>query len=148
MVLLRNICLAFVLTLPWAPAMADQPRVSGSMGVAVHGYDVVSFFHGDEPVHGSPKYALRWRGAVWYFASAQTMLAFEMNPKAYVPQYGGYCALAMTSGALIPADPQVFTVHDGRLYLAHSPAALQIWQADIPGNIDKADEHWPGALSK
>ena len=149
MALPRRTFLALALTLSWAgAAFADQPRISGSMGVALHGYDVVSFFHRDEPMHGSPRYALKWRGAVWYFSSAQTMLAFEMNPKAYAPKYGGYCALAMTSGAVVKADPHAFVVHDGRLYLAHSPAALEIWKADIPANITKADTYWPAALAK
>lgn len=149
MVLPRRTFLTFALALPWAkPALADKPRVSGSMGVALHGYDVVSFFHNEYPVQGSHKYALKWRGAVWYFVNAQNMLAFEMNPKAYAPQYGGYCALAMTSGAVMRADPQAFVVHDGRLYLTHSPAALTIWKSDMPGNIAKATTYWPAALSQ
>ena len=128
------------------PAVAAEPEVFSLGGVAISGYDAVTYFTEGKPVPGDAEHALMWHGATWYFASAATMEAFEMNPDAYAPQYGGYCAYAMSKGAVAPTVPEAFTVHDGKLYLNFSTEVRTIWSNDIPGNVGLADGHWPTAL--
>lgn len=129
------------------PAFANEPEVFAPGGVAISGYDPVAYFTEDKPVPGRMDHALMWRGATWYFASADTMEAFEMNPAAYAPQYGGYCAYEMSKGAVASTAPEAFTVTDGRLYLTHSMEFRAIWRQDIAGNVALADSHWPAALN-
>lgn len=153
MTLTRRALFAAVLTIPIAgtilrPALAAEPEIFAPGGVAMSGYDPVAYFTDGHPVMGKAANALRWRGAVWYFATAEAMEAFEMNPVAYAPQYGGYCAYAMSKGAIAPTVPEAFTIHDGRLYLNFSTEVRTIWGADIPGNIALADSHWPSALGQ
>ncbi len=128
------------------PASAGEPEIFARGGVAISGYDPVAYFTEGRPVMGKSGHALHWRGATWYFASAAAMEAFEMNPAAYAPQYGGYCAYAMSKGALAPTAPEAFTIHDGRLYLNFSTEVRTVWRADIPGNVARADQHWPAVL--
>ncbi|SPH18759.1 hypothetical protein DEA8626_02302 [Defluviimonas aquaemixtae] len=130
------------------PALAAEPEVYAPGGVAISGYDAVAYFIEGRPVPGRAEYALKWHGATWYFANAETMEAFEMNPAAYAPRYGGYCAYAMSKGAVAPTVPEAFTVHDGQLYLNFSTEVRTIWSRDIPGNIALADAHWPTALTR
>jgi YHS domain-containing protein len=129
------------------PAFADEPEVFAPGGVAISGYDPVAYFTEGKPVPGKMDHALMWRGATWYFASAESMEAFEMNPAAYAPQYGGYCAYAMSKGAVASTAPEAFTVSDGRLYLNFSTEVRTIWSQDIPGNVVLADGYWPAALN-
>ena len=124
------------------------PPVAAVGGVAAGGYDVVAYFTQGEPVPGDPAHALKWRGAVWLFASAESQLAFEMNPRAYAPRFGGYCAFALSQGRLALADPAAFAIHEGRLYLAHSPAVLDRWRADPARFIDAARAEWPAVLGR
>ena len=70
--------------------------------------------------------------------------AFLADPAKYVPQYGGFCAFAVSRGATAAVDPQAFTIVDGKLYLNFTKRVRSIWQTDIPGNISKADANWPG----
>ena len=42
---------------------------------------------------------------------------FEATPEKYLPQYEGYCALAVSYGKKISIDPQTFKITDGKLYL-------------------------------
>ncbi len=130
------------------PALAAEPEVYATGGIAISGYDPVAYFADGKAVKGSPAHALMWRGAIWHFVSAGTMEAFEMNPYAYAPQYGGYCAYAMAKGAVAATAPDAFAVSGGRLYLTYSTAVRAIWAEDIAGNVASADAHWPAALNK
>ncbi|MFZ1727777.1 MAG: YHS domain-containing (seleno)protein [Albidovulum sp.] len=153
MTVTRRAVLAFGLAIPVGgtilrPALAREPEVFATAGVAISGYDAVAYFTEGRPVEGSPAHALKWRGATWQFASDAAMDAFEMNPSAYAPQYGGYCAYAMAKGAVATTVPEAFTINKDRLYLNFSTAVRSIWSEDIPGNVSLADGNWPAALDR
>jgi hypothetical protein len=42
--------------------------------------------------------------------------------------------------------PNAWQIADGKLYLNYNRKVQQMWQEDIPGNIEKADMNWPGVL--
>lgn len=147
MSLRRRTLILAILALPVAgtilrPALADEAEIYAPSGVAISGYDPVAYFMAKKPVQGEADHALRWRGATWYFATAANMEAFEMNPAAYAPQYGGYCAYSVSRGSLSASSPEAFTIHGGRLYLNSSPAIRAVWGEDMDGNIQKADGNW------
>lgn len=151
MTLTRRSLLLAVLAIPVAgtilrPAAAAEPEVFATHGVAIQGYDPVAYVTEGRAVRGAPEHALMWHGATWHFASEAAMASFEMNPEAYAPQYGGYCALAMAAGEVVPTAPEAFTVVGGRLYLNASIPVRTLWAGDIAGNVAKADAHWPAAL--
>ncbi|MEQ8895688.1 MAG: YHS domain-containing (seleno)protein [Roseovarius sp.] len=127
---------------------AAEPEILSRDGAAIGGYDPVAYFTQGAPVKGKPAHTVAWRGAEWRFATAANREAFEANPEAYAPQYGGYCAYAASKGAVAPTSPDAWTVHDGKLYLNYSRNVRDIWSEDIPGNIAKADANWPAPLSK
>ena len=56
-------------------------------------------------------------GATWQFASANNLAAFKADSQAYAPQYGGYCAWAVSGGYTASSDPQAWRIHDGKLFL-------------------------------
>lgn len=127
---------------------ADAPVYFTSDGAAIEGYDVVSYFTADAPQPGDPVHAVIWKGALWKFASAENREQFEANPRAYAPQYGGYCAYGVAQGVAVRTDPTLFSIEDGRLYLIHSKAVWQRWVQDVPGHIDRADANWPAVLGR
>ncbi|WP_377190045.1 YHS domain-containing (seleno)protein [Ruegeria meonggei] len=124
----------------------DMPVYFDTDGAAMGGYDAVSYFNGDGPVRGKPQYSVMWKGVEWHFSSAENRDRFESNPRAFAPQFGGYCAYAMAQGELISTDPTLWQVVDGRLYLTHSPEIEEMWSSDRAGFIRKAEEHWPVVL--
>jgi len=146
MVLRRNLLLGMFALLS-APAWAQVlPFYYAQDGAALSGYDTVSYFDNAEPLHGEPTISVMWRGVKWYFASQENRELFEANPRAYAPQFGGYCAYAVAQGYLTSADPMAWHIVDNRLYLTHSPQIEKIWSRDIPGNIESAEAHWPTVL--
>lgn len=135
------------LTLIARPAFAASPPTFAVGGVAIRGADPVAFFTEGKPVIGSASHALMYEGAMWHFASADNMAAFTANPDRYAPKYGGYCAFAMSRGAIATTVPEAWSIVDDKLYLNFSVNVRQVWNEDIPGNIRKADGHWPSALN-
>ena len=127
-------------------AVAGQPPVFAAGGPAINGYDPLAYFTEDKPVKGDPAHAHDWNGATWHFASAANREAFAADPAAYAPQYGGYCAYAVSKGYTAKTEPDAWTVHEGRLYLNYNTTVREIWSEDIPGNIRRADANWPGVL--
>lgn len=129
------------------PAFAGKNAyVFNTGGMAINGYDPVAYFTQGGPVQGSMKHALKWEGAMWVFASKANEEAFMMNPRAYAPAYGGYCAYAMSKGAIATTEPDAWTIHDGRLYLNFNTTVRGIWSEDIPGNVVLANGYWPSII--
>lgn len=146
----RRATLGCVTALPWlrpGPAWAASPEVFAENGLAIGGTDPVAYFQQARAVAGVPIHALMWRSATWTFASAATRDAFEMNPVAFAPQFGGYCAHALARGELSPTLPEAWAIYEGRLYLTHNLAARTAWAADPGGQIALATGHWPAILS-
>jgi YHS domain-containing protein len=146
---IRYVLVAFIFALS-APlaAQAASPEIFTGLvkGVAVGGYDTVAYFTEHRPVPGKADITYSWKGATWRFASAQNRDAFKASPEKYAPQYGGYCAYAVSQGATAKGDPKVWTVVDSKLYLNLSASVRETWEKDIPGYIKSADKNWPEVL--
>lgn len=143
------VALAAVTLLQDTLAAVAPPLYTGIVkGVAVGGYDPVTYFTDGKPVKGSKDLTTEYKGATWRFASAANRDAFQADPAKYAPQYGGYCAYAVSKGSTAKGDPQAWTVHGGKLYLNFDKRVRATWAKDIPGNVKKADANWPAVLEK
>jgi YHS domain-containing protein len=126
------------------PAAAGGIINSSFFGsVAIGGYDAVAYFTEGKPVEGSSDFEYEWMGATWRFASAADRDQFAADPEKYAPQYGGYCAYAVSQGTTADIDPDAWHIEDGKLYLNLNKKVQSIWMKDIPGYIGKADANWP-----
>lgn len=133
-----------------APAFArDDPIYTGTFShTAVGGYDPVAYFTQQQPVKGDTRFVFEWKGAQWRFASAENRDRFAAAPERYAPQYGGYCAWAVSQGYTASGDPKYWKLVDGKLYLNYDAEVQKKWEQDIPGFIVKADRHWPAVLGQ
>ena len=89
-------------------------------GLAIRGYDPVAYHLQAQPAKGIPQISYQWRGATWLFATAENRDSFQAEPERYAPQYGGYCAYAVSKGRTASIDPEAWRVVDGKLYLNYS----------------------------
>ncbi|HEY2013457.1 MAG TPA: YHS domain-containing (seleno)protein [Bryobacteraceae bacterium] len=120
---------------------ADSVYTQG--GLAIRGYDTVAYHQEARPIKGSPQFSYQWMGATWLFATAENRDRFQAEPARYAPQYGGYCAYAVSQGHTASIDPEAWKIVDGKLYLNYSRDVQKKWQQDVPGYIQKADKNWP-----
>ena len=128
-------------------AMAATPEVYAEGGVAVDGSDVVAYFTQGAPVAGDPAITHEYMGATWHFSSAANRDLFAADPAAYAPQYGGYCAYAVSQGYTAPTVPEAWSIVDDKLYLNFSTSVRSRWERDIPAHIAAADANWPAVLT-
>jgi hypothetical protein len=137
---------AALVSIPAAAAPAPAVYVS-SGDLAAQGYDPVAFFTEGRPVKGSATHQLEWSGAKWRFASAQSLAAFKADPARYAPQFGGYCAWAVSQHYLAPGDPNFWKIVNGKLYLNANGRAKQLWEADQASAIARGHANWPAVLT-
>lgn len=128
-------------------AQATDP-VYSSWGKAIKGYDPVAYFTEGKPVKGDKQFTHTWNDARWLFSSEQNRDRFALNPEQYAPQYGGYCAWAVSQGYTASIDPDAWSIVDNKLYLNYSKGMQRKWEDDIPGHIASADNNWPKILSE
>lgn len=121
---------------------------ASSTGLALQGYDPVAYFTMGEPTKGDWKITATFNEATYRFANEEHKAAFEADPEAFLPQYGGYCAFGAAMGFKFDGDPNYWRVVDGELFLNISESIQERWSTDIPGFIDKADTNWPEIADK
>lgn len=122
---------------------ATDPVFSDWKGRAIRGYDPVSYFIDADPVEGEKELSHVWNGASWHFATEENRQAFIQNPKKYAPQFGGYCAWAVSQGYTASTDPLAWDISDGRLYLNYSKSVQQNWLRNKAANIEQGNVNWP-----
>lgn len=131
-----------------APAHADKaPIYTGNFSnTAVQGHDPVAYFTEGKPMKGSKKFTTEYQGAEFRFASAENLAAFKVDPAKYAPQYGGYCAWAISQGYTAKGDADHWKIVDGKLYLNYNKKIQEEWEQDQASFIVEADTNWPEVL--
>jgi len=110
-------------------------------GVALEGFDPVTYFLGANPRPGDASHEAVWNGHAWRFSSAANRAAFLSRPDVYAPRLGGNDALAMTEGRMVEAQARIAAIVDGRLYLFHTRAARDAF-LDDPDAAARAERVW------
>ena len=136
--------IAAIFALITVQAFAADPIETGTFNnKAIYGYDTVAYFTENKAVKGDKKIIHNWRGADWHFSSEENKALFVAAPEKYAPQYGGYCAYAMSDGRLVGIDEDAFTLHNGKLYLNYSKSVMKEWRSNMEQFIKEADALYP-----
>ncbi|MEX0280031.1 MAG: YHS domain-containing (seleno)protein [Arenibacterium sp.] len=148
--MLKSLVTAVSLTIATATAsLAAGPELNASStGLAMQGYDPVAYFTKGEPSKGSYKITSVYNDAMYRFESEEHKAAFDADPEAYLPAYGGYCAFGAAMGFKFDGDPNHWKIVDGELYLNLSQDIQERWNGDIPGFIQQADANWTDIVNK
>lgn len=110
--------------------------------IAIDGYDTISFFYG-KPEKGSEEYSCSHAGKTWLFCNDENRQKFLTHPEQYQPQFEGNCALAMSLGQKIKANPLNFAIIDEHLYFGKNAVASWLFK-HLPGGTDRAQHKWEG----
>ena len=124
-----------------------QAQRCASAGVGLGGFDPVSYHTADggAPVRGSPAHASDDRGVRYWFTSAENRDRFALDPAAYLPRYGGWCAMSLALGSFICPDYENYQFQEGRLYLFETTVFTNgrtLWNQDPDGNRGLADRNY------
>lgn len=117
-------------------------------GVALNRLDAMTYFsHEQKLMDGDQQKSFVYRGSKFYFITAAHLDAFKANPEQFAPQFGGYDALAASKGDRVAANPRVFIVQDGKLYLFKDRDSMKQWKQDVAANIERGNQAWPALAS-
>ena len=156
--LLKPLTLALIAGIPGGILVAPPANavVKGSTseinvdehGIALSGYDPVAYFDSGKPTPGVESLSASYDGTRYLFATAAHQKTFVDNPRKYVPEFGGFCAVGASFGEKVGTDPQTGKVVNGKLYLNYNARALALFNKDETGTIRKAEANWPAIKNK
>lgn len=118
-----------------------EPRPGGG-SLMLGGTDVVAYFTEGRHVVGSERFASVHRGVHFHFASAEHRALFEAAPERYLPRYNGYCANGIAYAIPWGGSPEVWRIHDGRLYIFGGETSRAAFELDLARHIALADGYW------
>ena len=110
--------------------------------VALGGYDPVSYFTAGRPEKGSAAFPASFDDATYWFKNADHRAMFVADPDRFAPQYQGFCAMTVSRGAKAEADPEAWTIADGKLYVFGAKQGVAAFKERSAGVLAKARENW------
>lgn len=127
----------------FASAASELVVADRRAGVALYGFDPLSYFVEGTAELGDPAHELLFAGFAWHFRSEANRAAFRAQPDVYVPRFGGYDPIALMRGAPVAGHPAIFAIHEGRLFLFQEPEHRAEFLA-TPGTVaEAARANWP-----
>jgi len=131
-----------------ATAMAGGVRaeplvVNPGTGLALSGFDPVSYFTDGEAQAGRADLELGYAGAVWRFRNVGNRAAFKENPEPYVPGFGGYDPVGVARDRSVAGNPAFWAIVGERLYLFYSEADRAAFLAGPGRVLERAERNWP-----
>ena len=123
----------------------QQKHFNTKNGIAIEGYDPVSYFDG-KPLEGKSQFNFTHQGVVYLFSSQANLNKFKASPDAFEPAYGGWCAYAMgATGEKVKIDPDTYKILEGKLYLFYNfwgNNTLTDWKKEEQKLKAAADKNW------
>jgi YHS domain-containing protein len=133
---MKTITILAALLLAWAGAALGQAKAPT---VALKGHDPVSYFDPGRPAKGAASLAVDFDDARYQFSSERNRSLFAANPDRYTPQFAGLCATGVGFGMKAEADPNVFLVREGKLYIFSDLKAREMVEKD-PSILQKGHQ--------
>lgn len=111
-------------------------------GMAVGGYDPLSYFLAAKAEAGDERFQYLWHGVTWQFTSEANLLAFKRTPSVYAPRYAGYDPYAISNGILSQGLPSIWLIEGGQLYLFHNQVNKYLWSENRKKLNQKIEKNW------
>lgn len=144
--IITAVCLFILMDVAFSQQTLRIKHFNLEKGIAIQGYDPVSYFTSNKAVKGNKQFSVLAEGVIYYFSSASNKETFLKNPKVYEPQYGGWCAYAMgATNEKVEIDPETFKIKDGKLFLFYHSwvnNTLPKWNKDEANLYAKAEVNW------
>ena len=123
------------------PAMRSRAFAAEKEPLAIRGYDPVAYFTIGRPVTGLPEIEYEWDEYRYHFASVEHRELFKADPARYAPQFANFCAMSLTRGNLVEANPEYWLISEGRLYIFARSVGPDLFQQDLFENVAKAHQN-------
>lgn len=123
-------------------AAAQNMSPIAGQRVALKGYDPISYFTDGKPEKGSSEFTFAFDDTTYWFKNAEHRDKFIADPERYAPQFDGFCALQLSRGLKVEADPEAWTITNGKLYVFSGKGGVPKFQEQPVAIAEKAGENW------
>jgi YHS domain-containing protein len=132
-----------VMVVVGARAQVQHATPASGTRVALKGYDPVSYFTDGKPEQGSAQFTFGFDDTTYWFKTAEHRDKFASDPERYAPQFDGYCAMMLSRGHKVEADPEAWTVTNGKLYVFAGKPGAEKFVKESVAFAEKAKGNWP-----
>lgn len=127
-------------------AASERIVVNRHTGLAIDGFDPVSYFTDATALPGQADVEMSLHGAIWRFRNEGNRAVFSAHPEIYGPGFGGYDPTDVARGKPVAGRAQIFLVHGDRLYLFNREESREAFVADPDTILKKAAARWPALV--
>lgn len=110
--------------------------------LTLKGYDAVAYFTDGKATPGTAEFEYAWDGLLFRFASAAHRDLFKADPEKFAPQFAGSCAMSLSRGLKIEADPNHWTILNGKLFVFSGAGGPERFRNDPTGAVVQATAKW------
>lgn len=139
---MHNLSRRQVLRLALAACVLAAPLPSAgddALPLAIKGYDPVAYFTLGAAKRGLPEFEYAWDERRYRFATPEHRDLFRADPARYAPQFAGLCAVSLSRGYIVEANPEYWLISDGKLYLFGGPDGPKRFRENLAQNVAKAN---------
>lgn len=137
----RNFLFSLSLLVVAGVVNAEESPSPGTRN-ALKGYDPVAYFVDQKAVKGKQEFSYTFDGLEYWFDSAEHRDMFIADPEKFAPQFQGYCAIALSRGKKVEADPLAWKIKDGKLYVFYGSPGLTEFKTKAGAIVKKANDNW------
>ena len=112
-------------------------------GLAIEGFDPLSYFVDGRPEMGLPEFEAPQGGVVWRFRNEGNRASFVAHPDVYGPQFGGYDPVDLARGVTVAGNPLFWLIAGSRLYLFGREENRDAFAANPAPYVNEATSRWP-----
>jgi len=123
-------------------AVAQAAATPAPERLGLKGYDPVAYFTLSTPTQGVAAYEYAYDGVRYRFANARHLELFKANPDKYAPQFGGSCAMNMSAGVRREADPTIWVISNGNLYVFAGTGGSERFRQNPDVAAARAASNW------
>ena len=139
------------------PAMMEKRQAGQSLaepiphnlcqpdGVAIGGYDIVSYRQDNGPKMGSDQFLVTHNGLKYWFVDDANRATFLDAPDRFIPAYDGFCAITLALGRVTCPHYENFKIENDRLLLFEVTGFTNgrtLWNSNPDDFRDKADKNF------
>ncbi|MBU3016513.1 hypothetical protein KO519_02180 [Paraglaciecola agarilytica] len=133
----------YTLTMNIASAESiDRASIEKQAALALQGFDPTTYFNLSGATQGKTAFQALYMGERYLFANAENQQKFANNPAQFLPQFGALCAHSLVMEKDVIADPSIYTIEEGKLYMFVSQEAKTEWMKNSNKNLIAATKHW------
>ena len=121
----------------------ERVVVDRRSGLAISGFDPVSYFTDANPIAGVADTEAFYDGAIWRFRNQGNRIAFMAHPEIYAPCFGGFDPVDLARGKTVESFPSLWLIAGERLYLFSSEANRATFAKDAARYVGTAERRWP-----